>query len=317
MAAFPSAGPHRSATAVLPYSAITSIGPRRRTGPWTMIDSLSAGMVYAHTGLTNGQTYYYQVAAVNAAGEGPRTATVFAIPRTVPSSPARFVRRWGNGDRELVWAAPTSDGGSPLTKYSVYRGTSSGSESLLVDAGSALMFVDKTVLAGYDLLLPDHRLERPGREPEVERGQCHHLRTAHRPQLADRVRLGLIDLVAMDRPIVGWRLRHQLLPGLLRHRVRDVFRQSDGLFPDVRPHIVNERCALLLRRLCRDRSRRRAAVRGVLGGADDQPHRPAILVGRAGRQADHPLLDATAAERWLQCHRLQAVPWGRAPSVSP
>ena len=118
------------------------------TGPWTMIDTLSSGTVYGQSGLTNGHTYYYQVAAVNAAGEGPRTATVFAIPRTVPSSPLVSSAVGGTGNVTLVWTAPTSDGGSPLTKYSVYRGTSSGSESLLVDAGSALRFVDKTVLAG-------------------------------------------------------------------------------------------------------------------------------------------------------------------------
>ena len=34
-----------------------------------MIDTLSAGLVYAHVGLINGHTYYYQVAAVNAAGD--------------------------------------------------------------------------------------------------------------------------------------------------------------------------------------------------------------------------------------------------------
>jgi len=116
--------------------------------PWTMIDSLSAGLVYAHTGLTNGQTYYYQVAAVNAAGEGPRTATVSATPRTVPSAPTTISATGGVGVVSLTWAAPTDDGGSSLTKYSVYRGTSSGSETFLRDAGTALGIIDGPVSAG-------------------------------------------------------------------------------------------------------------------------------------------------------------------------
>ena len=44
-----------------------------QTGPWTMIDTLNTDLAYNHTGLTHDDTYYYQVAAVNAAGQGPRT----------------------------------------------------------------------------------------------------------------------------------------------------------------------------------------------------------------------------------------------------
>ena len=116
--------------------------------PWTMIDSLSAGPVYAHTGLTNGLTYYYQVAAVNAAGEGPRTATVSATPHTVPSPPTIISATGGVGVVNLTWAAPSDNGGSSLTKFSVYRGTSSGSETFLRDAGTALWINDGSVSAG-------------------------------------------------------------------------------------------------------------------------------------------------------------------------
>ncbi|MGD0817078.1 MAG: fibronectin type III domain-containing protein, partial [Methanomassiliicoccales archaeon] len=118
------------------------------TGPWTMIDTLSAGLVYAHTGLTNGHTYYYQVAAVNAAGEGPRTATASATPRTVPSAPAISSATGGVGNVTLIWTSPASDGGASLIKYSVYRGASSGSETFLRDVGLTLGVVDSSVSAG-------------------------------------------------------------------------------------------------------------------------------------------------------------------------
>ena len=118
------------------------------TGPWTMIDTLNTGSVYAHTGLTNGHTYYYQVAAVNVAGEGPRTTIVSATPRTVPSAPTLTSATGGTGNVTLVWTAPASDGGSPVTKYSVYRGISAGSEAFLRDAGTSLTFVDSSVSPG-------------------------------------------------------------------------------------------------------------------------------------------------------------------------
>lgn len=118
------------------------------TGPWTKIDTLSAGLVYAHTGLTNGHTYFYQAAAVNAAGEGPRTLTASATPRTVPSAPVFDSAAGGVGSVTLTWTAPSDNGGSALTKYSVYRGTSSGSETFLRDAGLATTMVDSSVIAG-------------------------------------------------------------------------------------------------------------------------------------------------------------------------
>ena len=41
---------------------------------------LEAPGPHADTGLTNGQTYYYQMSAVNAIGEGPKSAEVSATP---------------------------------------------------------------------------------------------------------------------------------------------------------------------------------------------------------------------------------------------
>jgi predicted phage tail protein len=74
------------------------------------------------TGLTNGTTYYFKVTAVNRVGDGPG-AEVRAVPATVPGAPVGLAAVPGNGQVTLSWAAPASDGGSPVTGYNLYAGT--------------------------------------------------------------------------------------------------------------------------------------------------------------------------------------------------
>ncbi|HTW05930.1 MAG TPA: Ig-like domain repeat protein [Acidimicrobiales bacterium] len=47
-----------------------------------------------------------------------------------PGAPTGLSATPGNGQVSLSWSAPTSDGGSPITSYNVYEGTSSGGETL-------------------------------------------------------------------------------------------------------------------------------------------------------------------------------------------
>ena len=75
------------------------------------------------TGLVNGTTYYFKVAAVNGVGEGPASAEVSAAPAAIPGAPAGLTATAGNAQVTLSWTAPASNGGLPVTGYRLYAGT--------------------------------------------------------------------------------------------------------------------------------------------------------------------------------------------------
>ena len=104
---------------------------------------------YTDTTVTNGTTYFYQVTARNAVGEGSRSAEASAKPATVPGVP-RNVTAAMNATKgvTLTWAAPTSNGGSAVTGYRIYRSTATGTETFLVAVGNVTSYIDKATTAG-------------------------------------------------------------------------------------------------------------------------------------------------------------------------
>jgi chitodextrinase len=86
-----------------------------------------AGTSFTVTGLAPGTRYYFEVTAVDAAGEGAPSNAVSATTTGPPGAPAGLVAAGGNGQVSLSWAAAAFDGGSPVTAYHVYRSTSPGS----------------------------------------------------------------------------------------------------------------------------------------------------------------------------------------------
>src|SRR5438874_8944751 len=84
---------------------------------------------YTDSAVSNGTRYWYTVGANNAIGE-TQSAEANAMPvapTTVPGVPSLSATA-GNASVDLSWSIP-SDGGSPLTSFKVYRGTSSGGEA--------------------------------------------------------------------------------------------------------------------------------------------------------------------------------------------
>jgi len=63
------------------------------------------------------------------------TITASPIAGTPPGPPTGLTAAPGNGQVSLSWQAPASNGGVNITSYRVYRGTSSGGETLVTSGG--------------------------------------------------------------------------------------------------------------------------------------------------------------------------------------
>jgi len=80
------------------------------------------------TGLTNGTSYVFRVAAVDSSGTGSWSGhSAAVVPRTVPALPTNVTAMPGNGRVSLIWTAATSDGGSVVTDYTLQYSSNGGS----------------------------------------------------------------------------------------------------------------------------------------------------------------------------------------------
>ncbi len=90
------------------------------------------------SGLTNGATYTFTVAARNAAGTGTASEPSAPVtPRTTPGVPTAVTAVAGNGEAVVSWTAPTSTGGVPLVGYTVTPYRSGVAQAPVVLTGDA------------------------------------------------------------------------------------------------------------------------------------------------------------------------------------
>jgi hypothetical protein len=102
-----------SAIGVVSYTATSS--PGAQTCVWT-----SGPLECVVSALTNGTTYTFTVVARSAAGDGPSSAPSNpVVPITWPGAPTAVTAIPGNAQATVSWSAPASDGGAPITEYTV------------------------------------------------------------------------------------------------------------------------------------------------------------------------------------------------------
>jgi len=136
-------------------SPITNYKVYRGTtsGGETLLTTLGNVTSFDDTAVTNGTTYFYRVSAQNAVGEGPQSNEVSATPQaggaTAPSAPQNLTANPARGKGvQLAWSPPASNGGSPVTNYRIYRGTSAGGEVFLTSVGNVTSFKDNQTVRG-------------------------------------------------------------------------------------------------------------------------------------------------------------------------
>ena len=131
-------------------ATITDYAVYRSTtsGGETFLANTGGALTFNDSGLSNGTTYYYEVAAINSAGTGALSNERSATPRTTPGAPSLAAPTAGNGTVALTWTAPASNGGATITDYAVYRATTSGGEVFLANTGGALTYNDSGLSNG-------------------------------------------------------------------------------------------------------------------------------------------------------------------------
>ena len=106
-------------------------------------------LTFTDTGLTNGQTYYYTVTAVNSIGESPQSNEASVTPVGPPQPPTGLTATGKLLQIGLNWNAPTDNGGAPVTGYVIERSTDGGStwSTIVSNTGNTgTMYMDKNVL---------------------------------------------------------------------------------------------------------------------------------------------------------------------------
>lgn len=102
------------------------------------VDGTSTNTFAVVTGLTNGTTYSFRVAAVNSAGQSAYSNVIDALPATVPGAATALAANKSGTSATLTWSAPSSNGGSAITDYRVqFKLSSDPSWSTFADAVSA------------------------------------------------------------------------------------------------------------------------------------------------------------------------------------
>ena len=124
------------------------------------INSVTANQIF-----TKSDNYTLVLTHIPTGVQGKAVMT-YTIPSTVTSAPQNLQSTAGNSQVALSWSTPQNNGGSPITSYNVYRGTSSGGETLLTQTGNITSYNDGTVTNGQTYFYTITAVNSAGESPQ-------------------------------------------------------------------------------------------------------------------------------------------------------
>ena len=106
------------------------------------LDATVTGTSFADTGLNNGANYFYQVTAINGAGESAPSSLVSATPHVAPATPTQLTAAASASSMtiSLTWTVGTGD-----TQYLVKRSTSAAGPFTIVAQVSSTSYLDTDI----------------------------------------------------------------------------------------------------------------------------------------------------------------------------
>jgi fibronectin type 3 domain-containing protein len=134
--------------------AITGYVLQRTDLAHSSVELIQVGnaLSYVDADLSDGN-YSYKVAAVNSLGTSiyslKADVTVNTLVITAPGAPTNVAADPDDGIVVISWNAPLSDGGAPITNYTVYRGDVSGNLTALITLGVQLNYTDLGLENGH------------------------------------------------------------------------------------------------------------------------------------------------------------------------
>jgi fibronectin type 3 domain-containing protein len=121
---------------------------------WQLLGSVGAGgaLVFLHGVPYDGTARSYRVTAVNAEGESDPGPVVTTRAYQVPDPPEDLMIERGDGQLTLEWKVPTSDGGTPILSFNLFRRSSSEEDYtlLLTLPAGTIRHVDDTTTNGVE-----------------------------------------------------------------------------------------------------------------------------------------------------------------------